>query len=319
MDSQLETWRVVAFGSGVYHLSQQKDSRLASKGVRKETFVGKTEYFDRLGLATAQDKVGRNSDTPNLNIEHTRRAVTTVTREWATLVDRKDKVQNIHSPENEYQIAARAAHGRKMDQVLIAAALGYAYTGEAGTTATALGNAQKVTSVASSAIDYPNVQLLRKASYKLNAAEAVGKRYLVHDAAFLEIMLQKTELTSSDYSSIKALMNGEINSFMGFEWIRTELVGAGGGASLVSDYNTDTYKFNTTTGLYDSGGTAMVGTELCAFVYCEGGLLQGMNPNFKAAVEERADKGYSNQVYLSMDHGAVRMEEAKVVQLIYKA
>lgn len=198
MDSQVEAWRVVAFGSGVYHLSQQKDSRIAPKGVRKETFTGKTEYFDRLGTATAQDKVGRNSDTPNLNIDHTRRAVTTITREWATLVDRKDKVQNIHSPENEYQIAARAAHGRKMDQVLIAAALGYAYTGEAGTTATALGNAQKIASVASSAIDYPNVQLLRKASYKLNAAEAVGKRYLVHDAAFLEVMLQKTELTSSD-------------------------------------------------------------------------------------------------------------------------
>lgn len=319
MNDQIETWRVVQFGQGVYHLSQQKDSKLAPRGVRKETFTGKTEYFDRLGLATAQDKTTRNSDTPNLNIEHSRRAVTTVTREWGTLVDRKDKVQNIHNPENEYQIAARAAHGRKMDQVLIAQALGYAYTGEAGTTATALGNAQKITAVTGGVIDYANVQLLRKAKAKLDAAQVVGKRYLVHDAYFLEVMLSKTEITSADYNSIRALVQGEINTFLGFEWIHSELVGAAGGASLVSGYDTGDYHFNATTGLYDAGGTDLVGTELSALIYVEGGLLMGMNPNFISRVDERSDKGYSNQVYLAMDYGAVRMEEAKVVQLIYKA
>ena len=32
-------------------------------------------------------------------------------------------------------------------------------------------------------------------------------------------------------------------------------------------------------------------------------------------IDERADKGYDMQVYASMDFGAVRMEEAKVVEL----
>src|SRR4051812_4338455 len=117
MNSQIENHRVVQFGANVYHLAQQEGSVIAPL-VRKEVFTGKAEFFDRLGKATASDKVGRNTDTPNNNIDHTRRMITTITREWGTLVDRKDKLQNIHMPESEYAKAAVMALGRKRDRVL---------------------------------------------------------------------------------------------------------------------------------------------------------------------------------------------------------
>lgn len=314
MNSQIETWRVQAYAANVYHLSQQKGSRLAGLA-RKESFVGKTEYFDRLALATAQVKQGRNSDTPDLNITHSRRQLTTVTYEWATLVDRKDKLQNIHSPESEYSMAAMHALGRSMDEVLIAAAFGTAYVGETGSSSQTLGTAQKVAAVSSGAISGANIQLLRKAKLKMDSAEVEGRRYIVHAADFLEDLLSQTETTSSDYNTVKALVRGELNEYMGFTFIHSELVNATDASTLDSD----TFKYNTTTGLYDASGTAVSTSDSVALAVAEGGLILGENVNGRVSrVGERADKGYSNQIYSAMDLGAVRMEEAKVLQLVYR-
>lgn len=312
MDNVIETWRVEAFNANVYQLSQQRGSRLASL-VRNETFTGKAEFFDRLGLATAQDKTARNSDTPNLDIAHSRRQVTSITREWGTLVDRKDKVQNIHNPENEYSVAAQNALGRKMDSVIISGAFGTAQTGEDGSGTQTLGTAQKVAAVAAGALDNANLQLLRKASRLMNAAEVMGPRFLVHTADFLEQLLAHTEVTSADYNSVKALVQGEIDTFMGFKFIHTELL------PLASTVDSDTFKFDTVTGLYNGSGTSLVGTEETALCMVGDGIILGKNPLSLSRVEERADKSYSVQVYSQMDFGATRMEEVKVVQLIYKA
>lgn len=312
MNSAIETWRSLQFANNVYHLSQQKGSRLASL-VRNETFTGKAEFFDRLGLATAQDKTARNADTPDLDIAHSRRMVTSVTRNWATLVDRKDRVQNIHDPENEYAIAAQNALGRKMDSVIIDGMLGTARTGEDGSGTQTLGNAQKVASVASNAIARPNLDLLLNAKKLLDAAEAVGPRYIVHEAGFLQALLSVTTITSADYNSIKALVNGELDTFLGFKFIHSELVPA-----LASSYDDDTFKYATDTGLYSAAGTAVGATDKCAVAFVGDGVILGKNPLAMAKIEERADKSYSMQVYAEMDFGATRMEEAKVVQLIYK-
>jgi hypothetical protein len=182
MNFNIEQWRVQAYTANVYQLSQQRMARLGPV-VRSEVFKGKSEYFDRMGLATAQKKVARNSPTPNLDITLSRRMVTTSMYEWATLVDRKDKLLQIHDPENQFAQAASMSLGRAMDTVLINAALGNAATGESGGTAVALGNTQKVACVSQGAISSLNVATLLQVKQKMDAAEAVGPRYLVHNAA----------------------------------------------------------------------------------------------------------------------------------------
>ena len=124
MNFNIEQWRVQAYTAAVYQLSQQRMARIA--GVcRTETFKGKSEYFDRMGLATAQKKLSRNSPTPNLDITLSRRMVTTSMYEWATLVDRKDKLLQIHDPENQFAQAgfhvARPRDGRGPDQPRLSA------------------------------------------------------------------------------------------------------------------------------------------------------------------------------------------------------
>ncbi len=88
---------------------------------------------------------------------------------------------------------------------------------------------------------------------------------------------------------------------------------------MTATSDADSFKWNSTTGLYDSGGTAIQATDLNAVAFVADGIILGRNPNMVARVEERADKGYSMQVYAAEDFGATRMEEAKVLQLIYKA
>lgn len=313
MNSQVEVWRAQQYAANVYHLSQQKDSRLAPVVRREMLEKGKASYFDRLGLATAQVKSGRNSDTPNLNIAHSRRMVSSQMYEWATLVDSKDKLQNIHDPENEYAKAARSAMGRAMDDVIITAALGNAYTGEAGGTTTTLGTGQKVVSVASSAASNLNVQALRKAKYILDANQVDPSipRFVVVNASGLENLLTQTETTSSDYNTVRALVMGELDTFLGFKFIMSERCSS----NLASS---QAFTFSTTTGLYAGGGTAVstISTAKSLFAFAADGILLGIGKDISGRIDERADKSYDMQVYSSMDLGAVRMEEEKVVEII---
>lgn len=315
MNDQIEQWRVNAYEANVYHLSQQEGSAIEPLCVHK-SFVGKADFFDRLGEATAQDKVGRNVDTPNLDIDHSRRMCTTATRHWGTLVDRRDKMENIHNPEHEYAKAAAMGIGRRMDQVLIEAALGTARTGEEGAGTQTLGNAQKVAAVDAGALSLPNVALVRKMKRLMDSGKVKGKRWLIYTAEFLEAMLGETEVTSSDFNTVKALVAGEVDTFLGFKWINCEELAD----YDISDFDADNFLFNTSTGLYDAGGTDMVGTEKLVIGLAEGGLIRGESQgSLFTRITEREDKCYSGQVYTSVDKGGVRMEEAKVVQGIYLA
>jgi Phage capsid protein len=310
LNFQIEQWRVQAYTANVYMLSQQKASRLGPL-VRSETFKGKSEYFDRMGLATAQKKVARNSPTPNLDIALSRRMVTTSIYEWGTIVDRKDKLQNIHDPENQFSMAASAALGRSMDDVLIQSALGPAVAGEGGTTTVSLGNAQKLAAVSQGAISGLNMNALLGVKQLFDQAEVgEGQRYIVHNGAQLRSLLGQTQVTSSDYNTVKALVRGELDTFLGFKFIRIERLLA---SSLYSSGTT----FDVNTGLYNSSGAvSLAGTEVSAFAFVGDGLILGQNEGAVGRIDERKDLSYNIQVYNSMDFGGVRMEEPKVVEII---
>jgi hypothetical protein len=164
--------------------------------------------------------------------------------------------------------------------------------------------------------------MLRKAKRLMDAALVKGKRYIFHSADFLEALLSETTITSADYNTVRALVQGELNEFMGFTFKHCQEIDDYTAQEVVAGSSIDTgdYHFNATTGLYDAGGTDLGGTEKLALCLAEGGLIEGETTgSFIAKIEPRADKSYSNQVYTAFDKGGVRMEEAKVVQLIYKA
>ena len=63
-----------------------------------------------------------------------------------------------------------------------------------------------------------NIEKLRAAAKALNDKNvpAENRHLLVHSSQ-LDSMLGETEISSADFASVKALVRGEVNSFMGFQ------------------------------------------------------------------------------------------------------
>jgi hypothetical protein len=65
-----------------------------------------------------------------------------------------------------------------------------------------------------------NLAKLRAAAAAMNTKNVPSEgRYLLMHASQLDALLGTTEVTSSDFATVKALVRGEINSFMGFNII----------------------------------------------------------------------------------------------------
>lgn len=304
MSSEITVAFVQQFGSNVFHLSQQKGSRLRG-AVRNESQNGDSQYFDRIGKVTAQLKTGRHSNTPQIDTPHSRRRVTMDDYEWADLIDKQDKIRMLNDPASEYVMAAMWAMGRAMDDLILAAAIGSAYGGVAGATAVVLPAAQKYAANNATVVTNLNVRTLRAIKKKFWQAEVDTSEglYFAVQGSQLEALLGQTEVTSSDYNSVKALVQGEINSFMGFNFIHTERIGA----------QVDAISGLGTTGATGSG-TSLIGARQC-IAWCKSGLLLATGMDITARISERDDKSYSTQAYASMSLGATRMEEEKVVEV----
>jgi hypothetical protein len=303
MSSEITTAFVQQFGSNVFHLSQQKGSRLRGS-VRVESQNGESAFYDRLGKVSAVKKAGRHSNTPQMDTPHSRRMVTLEDYEWADLIDQQDKIRMLNDPSSEYVMAAMWAMGRSMDDEIIAAAIGTAYSGQKGATSVVLPDASKLAANDGVAFSNLNVRSLRIAKRMMDAQEVEGEpRYLICSALQIESLLGQTEVTSSDYNSVKALVQGEMNSFLGFEFIRSERL------------STVSVTASATTGVVGSGTTA---TGRSCIAFSKTGLLLAIGAEIKSRIEERADKSYATQAYASMSLGATRMEEVKVLQIVAK-
>jgi hypothetical protein len=300
---------VKQFGANVFHLSQQKGSKLRN-AVRVETVVGDARFFDRIGKATSQPRTTRHADTPQMDTPHSRRMVTLITEEYGDLVDKADKVRTLNDPTNEYAQAAQWALGRAMDNYLVAAAYGNAYSGVAGATSVPLPSSQKLASVTTGpAGGALNVQALRRTAKILdgNDVDENEPRFFAFNAYQKEALLSETEVSSSDFNTVKALVMGQIDTFMGFKFIRTEVL----------DDQSGTLNFDQTAGTVGSGSGDADGYDIC-LAWAKSGLLLGLGSDISARIAERADKSFSTQVYASMDMGATRMEEEKVVAVYCK-
>lgn len=307
MSNEIPSSFVKQFSSNVYHLSQQKDSRIWSLFNRKEAINGEEKYFDRIGTVDAMEKVGRHSDVTFQDTPYSRRRLTMRDYYWADLVDKEDKLRIIHSPESEYALAARAAMARKMDDIAIAGLLGTVYTGKDGATPVVLPNSQKIAAVSSGAFSQFNIETLRHIKFKFDEAEVDdAHRHIALGAAEVRALLRQDEMTSSDYAAVKALVHGEINTFMGFNFHRIERL----------PFTTASTTIDVATGAVGTGaGTAAAGSKRC-IAFCSSAAIGGIGANPTAKVSERSDKHYANQVYFSMSLGAMRMEEVKVIEIL---
>ena len=202
--------------------------------------------------------------------------------EFADLIDEQDKVRLLIDPTSSYAQAAAYAMGRAMDDEIISAALGTAFTGETGSTSTTLPAGQQI---ASGSADLTLAKLIEaKKILDLADVDPSINRYIAVGPNQIEALLNNTTVTSSDFNTVKALVQGEIDTFMGFRFIV-------------------------------SNRLSKTGDIRSCFAWAEDGLALAVGKDIMARIDERSDKGYATQVYYCMSIGATRMEEEKVVQI----
>ena len=282
MSVQITTAFVEQYKSNVFHLSQQKGSRLRD-AVRTETVVGKSHFFERIGSTAAQKRTSRHSDTPRVDTPHSRRKVTMEDYDWADLIDQEDKVRMLISPESEYAQAGAWAMGRAMDDAIIDAASGNAFGGVAGGSTVALPSGQKI--VHGSAGLSVTKLISAKEILDANSVDPEEPRYCVVTSKQLSDLLAITQITSADFNSVKALVQGDIDTFMGFKFIRTERL----------DTNSSSNRL--------------------VLAFAQSGIGLAVGSDIQTRITERADKNYATQVFLSMTIGATRIEDEKVVEI----
>tara|TARA_R110000822_G_scaffold6141_1_gene25678 strand:+ start:1969 stop:2832 length:864 start_codon:yes stop_codon:yes gene_type:complete len=282
MSTEITTAFVEQYSSNIQMLSQQKGSLLRDK-VRLESVTGKNAFFDQVGSVTATARTTRHSDTPQADTPHSRRRVSLVDYEFADLIDDLDKVRMLADPTSSYAMAAAYAMGRAMDDNIIAAATGTAYTGVAGGTSTALPGGQIIAEAGTGRF---TIAKLREAKEILDLADVDPSlpRFIVVGPKQISDLLGTTEVTSSDFNTVKALASGDVNSFLGFNFVVSNRLAV---ASSIRD--------------------------CVAFV--NDGITLAVGKDVTARIDERADKGYATQIYYSAAFGATRMEENKVVKV----
>ena len=269
------------YGRNIIQLAQQKYSKLYGAVFQKSGVSGKTFFQDQIGQWEMSAKAGRNVQTPNNDPNLARRMGTMVDYHDARLLDRGDELRTISDPRSAYTIASASSIGRKIDDVIISALLGTANYGETGSSSVTHSN---VVACTTGYIWLSNLVALKKAFD--DADVEAEDRFLVMTPTTLSNMLLQSQMTSADYNAVKALVNGDIDTFMGFKWITTT-------------------RLDAFTGVY---ATSLSGIAFQRYGLCMAQLAQPM-----VRTDERTDLSYSWQIYYELNLGAVRLEESRVV------
>jgi hypothetical protein len=283
MSVQITTAFVNQFSSNIQMLSQQMGSLLRN-AVDVETVNGEKAFFDQVGSAAAVLRTTRHADTPLIDTPHSRRMVTMSDYEYADLIDDQDKVRLLVDPTSTYARAAAAAMGRAMDDVIISAALGTSLTGKDGTTSTPFDTNNQI---AVGAAGLTLAKLIEaKEILDSNDVDPSIPRYIAVSPKQITNLLDDPEVTSADYNTVRALVKGELDTYVGFKFVTTNRLGLDGS-----------------------------GDRRC-FAWAMDGIKLAVGKEPTARIDERADKSYATQVYYCMSVGATRMEEAKVVEIL---
>lgn len=295
MSTQITTAFVEQYSANVEHLAQQMNSRFSGK-VRSETQRGKSKFYEQLGATAAVKITQRHGDTPRVDSNHQRRATYLNQYVWADLVDSLDQVELLIDPTSAYAQSAASAFNRAKDDEVIAAATGTAYadTGSGNGTVSAVSflSANQIAvnyltpSTTGSNSGLTLAKLVRAKSL-LSAAEYPegSKLYFAYQQAELDnLLVNVTQVSDIHTSQVKALVNGDTQFFMGFEFVRSQR-------------------------LSKSGNIAT------CFGWVESALLLAIGQDARGRISERPDKNYATQVFMDMSIGATRMQEALVVSV----
>jgi hypothetical protein len=277
-------------------LLQQKRSKLL-RAVTVKTGItqvaGERHFIDQLGPRDPTQNTQRAGDSPHTAQDFYRRAMTMTSWEDGIVHDKIDTFKMLRDPESQIVQQQLRGFNRKIDDIIDEAIDATAYGGHAGTDTFDIDSGNQV------AVDYDeetdsgsNSNLtpgkIRRAAEILETYEAEneGDWYFIAHPNQKHALLTYEEVTSADYAAIRALVNGEVDSWMGFHFI------------WYSNLDTDDDGYRDCKALKKTG-------VMCGFA---------MMPKVEL-IEKHPGKKFNPYSYVEMTLGATRLEEDQVVQV----
>ncbi len=291
MSAQIDTARKNEFSKNAYHLAQQKKAKLLA-AVQLEDLNAEFGFYDQIGAIDPVERVSRHADTPMTEVPHSRRRAHMRDWEHADIIDTQD-IARAFDPTSRYTEAFGAGMARKMDKVILDAMFEDAMTGKSGTTTVSFPSGNQI------AVDFVETGSTTNSSLtpgKVRRAREILLNEIDDDEDELFIacsqreltqLMRTTEVGSIDYNEIKPLVDGDINKWCGFNFIRLP-----------------SKQFAT-----DGSGHRRIP------VWSKKGMLFARPGGLETNCEKDPTKGYNYRLHMKGTFGAVRMEEARVVEI----
>ena len=210
MSIQISNAFVTLFDSEVKQAYQAQ--RALAGLVRERTNVeGSTVKFPKIGKGTASVRVPQTDVVP-LNVTYAQVTATMTDYIAAEYSDIFNQQRVNFNERQELVQVVSGAIGRRMDQVIIDSLIAASSTGTVANTIQNDGTTGTATDL--------NVGKLRAAKKILDAKNVpMEGRTIVLHANNLSALLGLTSVTSSDFNTVKALVTGEVDTFLGFKFV----------------------------------------------------------------------------------------------------
>lgn len=243
------------------------------------------QVVKQFGEVEFQEKQSRHADTVWSAIAHHQRWMFPTDYTLSLPIDKEDELRMLNSPQSSYVEAMRAAWARKINAVIRDAALGPAQTGKNGATVTNFDTVNQQVGADGTGL---TISKLRETLeiLRLNEVEEHDPLYIAVTAKQVTDLLETTEVTSSDYNTVKALVAGDVDTFLGFKFIRYNGLGVDGSSN-----------------------------RRC-FAWAKSGLVLGQWNGLETRIDPRPDKEYTTQIFMAGTLGATRTNEQKVVEIL---
>lgn len=205
---------IETFEDNVRHLAQQKPSRLLSQVMVKQT-NGTAHNWERLGPTEFTEKTSARQATPENDSPWSRRVSQAKTFNDGDTVEQEDIVQMLVDPLSNLTQKLAYGSNRNKDDVIIAAATADALDGD--------GNlnpfpASQEIGDYTGAITLDTILEMDEKFYE-NDIDPDEQKCVVISPFQRRSLLQLLEVTSGDFQSRKALADGYLPGFLGYDWI----------------------------------------------------------------------------------------------------
>ena len=212
MSKYLSNAAIIEFDSEVKH-QYQGMAKLRKTVALRTGVVGSSYKFSRMGRGMANQKASAADVTP-MDVSHARQTATLADWNAPEYTDIFDQAEVNYDEKIELAKTVAGAIGRREDQIILDsfAAVSFAATNDLNPDT---GRVFDVSATANFSMD-----TLRSAMGHFQDIEvdAMDGLHIALKSAALQELLSDSTVSSTDYNSVKALLNGTLDSYMGFKF-----------------------------------------------------------------------------------------------------